>query len=225
MKIVGHGLGSVVVLFPPEEIRPTRGLPITTVIYSIGDRYAFLQVPDLAKPISELDQEGYKFTDGTFVCGNENFTINEFTVYNDGISITSWNTDTSELFFEDLMSWAREELEFRPFVREPMKIYRSHITVRFDQPLSQMIKGFDKLSNALSTALEIHTEFSMPVDLIRIGMGVDQSKVGNLSPVPFSLERRIGISFEEEWYFSEAPFPSKTHIKLLEELESAILTE
>ena len=225
MKIVGHGLGSVVVLFPPEEIRPTRGLPITTVIYSIGDRYAFLQVPDLAKPISELDQEGYKFTDGTFVCGNENFTINEFTVYNDGISISSYNTDTSELFFEDLMNWVREELEFRPFVREPMKIYRSHITVRFDQPLSQVIKGFDKLSIALSTALEMHTELSMPVDLIRIGMGVDQSKVGKLSPIPFSLERRIGVSFDEEWYFSEAPFPSKTHIRLLEELESAILTE
>ena len=225
MKIVGHGLGSVVVLFPPEEIRPTRGLPITTVIYSIGDRYAFLQVPDLAKPISELDQEGYKFTDGTFVCGNENFTINEFTVYNDGISISSYNTDTSELFFEDLMSWAREELEFRPFVREPMKIYRSHITVRFDQPLSQMIKGFDKFSNALSTALEMHNEISMPVDLIRIGMGVDGSKFGKLSSIPFILERRTGISFDEEWYFSEAPFPSKTHIKLLEELESAILTE
>ena len=123
------------------------------------------------------------------------------------------------------MSWAQEELEFRPFVREPMKIYRSHITVRFDQPLSQMIKVFDRFSNALSNALEMHTEFSMPVDLIRIGMGVDQSKVGNLSPVPFSLERRIGISFDEEWYFSEAPFPSKTHISLLEELESAILTE
>ena len=225
MKIVGHSLGSVVVLFPPEEILPTRGLPISKAVYSIGDRYGFLQLPNLSKPISELDQEGYQFTGGTFVRGNENFTISEFTVYNDGISISSCNTDTSELFFVDLMSWAREEFEFRPFVREPMKIYRSHITVRFDQPLSKMIKGFDKFSNALSTALEMHTEFSMPVDLIRIGMGVDQSKVGKLSPPPFSLERRIGISFDEEWYFSEAPFPSKTHIKLLEELESAILTE
>ena len=62
MKIVGHGLGSVVILFPPEEIRPTRGLPISKAVYSIGDRYGFLQVPDLARPISELDQEGYQFT-------------------------------------------------------------------------------------------------------------------------------------------------------------------
>ena len=225
MKIVGHSLGSVVVFFPPEEIQPTRGIPISKAVYSIGDRYGFLRVPDPAKPISKLDQEGYQFTDGTFVCRNENFTINEFTVYNDGISISSCNTDTSESFFEDLMSWAREELEFRPFVHEPMKIYRSNITVKFDQPLSQIIKEFDKFSNALSTALEMHTEFSMPVDLIRIGMGVDQSKFGNLSPTPFSLERRIGVSFDEEWYFSEAPFPSTTHIKLLEELELAILTE
>ena len=123
------------------------------------------------------------------------------------------------------MSWAREELEFRPFVHEPMKIYRSNITVKFDQPLSQIIKGFDKFSNALSTALEMHTEFSMPIDLIRIGIGVDESKFGKLGSIPFSMERRIGVSFDEEWYFSEAPFPSKTHIKLLEELESAILTE
>ena len=225
MKIVGHALGIIVILFPPEEIRPTRGLPIAEAVISVRDRYGFLQAPNLDRPISELDQEGYQFTGGTFVCRNENFTINEFTIYNDGISITSWNTDTSELFFEDLMSWAREELEFRPFVHGPMKIYRSNITVKFDQPLSQIIKGFDKFSNALSTALEMHTEFSMPVDLIRIGMGVDQSKFGKLSQIPFSMERRIGVSFDEEWYFSEAPFPSKTHIRLLEELESAILTE
>ena len=225
MKIVGHSLGRILILFPPEEILPTRGLSISKAVYSIGDRYGFLQAPNLAKPISELDQEGYQFNGGTFVCRNENFTISEFTVYNDGISISSCNTDTSELFFEDLMSWAREELEIRPFVREPIKIYRSHITVKFDQPLSQMIKGFDKFSNALSTALEMHNEFSMPVDLIRIGMGVDGSKFGKLSSIPFLLERKIGIPFDEEWYFSEAPFPSKTHIKLLEELESAILTE
>ncbi len=55
MKIVGHSLGSVVVFFPLEEIQPTRGLPISKAVYSIGDRYGFLQVPDLAKPISELD--------------------------------------------------------------------------------------------------------------------------------------------------------------------------
>ncbi len=225
MKIVGYGRGSIIILFPPEEVQPTRGLPIHEVVCSVRDRYRFLHAPDLAKPISKLDQEGYQFTGGTFVCGNENFTINEFTVYNDGISISSCNTDTSELFFEDLMNWAREELEFRPFVHEPMKIYRSHITVKFDQPLSQIIKGFDKFSNALSTALEMHTDFSMPVDLIRIGMGVDGSKFGKLSSIPFLMERRIGVSFDEEWYFSEAPFPSTTHIKLLEELESAILTE
>ena len=71
----------------------------------------------------------------------------------------------------------------------------------------------------------MHTEFSMPVNLIRIGMGVDESKFGKLNSIPFSMERRIGVSFDEEWYSSEAPFPSKTHIKLLEELESAILTE
>lgn len=223
MKVVGHILGRLVLLFPREEIRPARGVSTLDAFASIRERYNFLHMPDLTRPAAELEQQGYQFSDGTLICDGETFTINEFTIYSDGVSVSSYVTDTAELFFENFMDWAMEEFDVRPFSREPTKIYRSQVTVCFSRPLSDALRGFDKFSELLSTMLDEYTGISSPVDLIRVGVGVDEAKTSGPRYAPFTLERRSQVSFEEEWYFSEAPLPSKVHLKLLEELNSAML--
>ena len=225
MKVVGHNLGRLIVLFPREEIRPVRGTSTAETFTAIRERYDFLRAPDLSKPISELDQQGYQFLDGKFADRNGNIVIEEFTIYNDGISVSSYVTDTAESFFLDFMAWAREEFQVRPFSHEPKRIYRSQLTVHFAKPLANILKGFDGFFNLLSAALETYTGTSSPVDLVRFGVGVDEAKSEGVGYAPFSVERRIQIPFEEEWYFSDAPLPSNVHVELLEELERRMLTD
>ena len=168
----------------------------------------------------KLEQEGYHFSEGRLTHNGEQLVIKELSLYNGAISVGSYITDTAELFIDDFIEWAREALHARPFVRAPKKIYNSQVTVCFAQPLSGMLRGFSRFSNVLSGALEAHAGTSKPVDLIRIGLGIDQSTMGTDNIVQFSLERRTQISFEEEWYFSEAPLPSGVHVELLKELEN-----
>ena len=225
MKVIGHSLGRVVILFPTEEIRPIQGIPLVDAISSVRERYAFLHVPDLNMPVSQLEQEGYHFSEGQLLHDGEQHVIKEFSLYNGAISVGSYVTDTADLFMDDFIEWAQEEFHIRPFVRTPKKIYTSQVTVGFAKPLSRMLKGFSKFSTVLSEALEAHTEASKAVDLVRIGWGIDQSAVGANNIVHLSLERRTQISFEEEWYFSEAPLPSGVHVRLLEELETSIVAQ
>ena len=223
MKVVGHILGRLIVLFPREEIRPVCGVPVLEAFDAIRERYAFLKAPDLTKPAMELEQQGYQFSDGTLVHENEKFSVNEFTIYNDGISVSSYFTETADLFFADFMEWSIQKFGVRPFSREPTKIYRSQVTVCFSRPLSDALRGFGKFTELLSAMLDEYTGTSSPVDLIRIGVGVDETKVGGPRYAPFTLERRSQVSFEDEWYFSEAPLPSEAHVNLLKELNSSML--
>ena len=223
MRVVGHNLGRLIVLFPQEEVRPVRGVPTAAAMASVRDRYNFLHMPDLARPVADLEQQGYQFSDGSFIHDDGEFKIGEFTIYGDGISVSSYVTETAELFFDDFIGWAMNEFQVRPFIHVPSRIYRSQITVCFAKPLSCILWGFDAFSKTLSTALNEHAGTSSSVDLVRIGVGIDELKDGGIGYVPFSLERRNQVPFEEEWYFSEAPLPSKTHLGLLGELETIML--
>lgn len=222
MKLIGHQLGRIILLFPPEQIRPTRGIPIKDTIAAVQNRYNFVNVPDLTKPIAEFERNGYQFINGKIILDAKEYVINEFTVYNDGVSISSVDTEYSDWFLEDFVRWAQDKLEYRPFLQEPTKIFRSQVTVSFDKPLSNIIKNFDAFSQALSLAIENVIEKPVSTNLLRIDFGIDDTGVGGIKPVPFSLERRIGVPSNKEWFISEAPLPSKTHLELLEELEAAI---
>ncbi len=223
MKVIGHALGRVVILFPAEEIRPIRGTPLVDAIANVKERYGFLHVPDLSMPTAQLEQEGFQFSDGRLVCNGEELIIREFSLYNGAISVGSYDTSVADLFLEEFLMWARETFQVRPFVRAPQKIYTSQVTVCFAQPLSGMLKGFTEFSESLSESLTLYAGISGRSDLTRISFGVDQTAAGANNAGLFSLERRTQIPFEEEWYFSEAALPSGAHVQLLEELEASII--
>lgn len=178
MKLIGYELGRIVTIFPPEQIRPIRGILLKDAIAAVQNRYEFLNVPDLTRQIAEFERDGYKFTNGKVIFDEKEYVISEFTIFNDGLSINSIDTDYCDWFLEDLINWIQEELEFRPFSQEPNKIYRSQVTVSFDEPLSNIIKNFDTFSRALSLAIENIIGKPALTNLVRIGFGVDDTEVG-----------------------------------------------
>lgn len=222
MKVVGHGLGRVVTLYPGEEIRPIAGWPLLDAISAIKERYGFAQVPNLNESLIELEQKGYQFAGGKVAYNGREYAVNEFVIYNDGMSVSSSVTQIAEIFLSKFMDWATENYGVRSFSHSPTKIYRSQVTVGFAEPLSNILKGFDKFSKAVSAELNACLGIDSPVDLVRFAVGVEETGAGRIGYTPFTLERRIHVGFEEEWYFSEAPLPSDVHLKLLEELEMAV---
>jgi hypothetical protein len=71
-----------------------------------------------------------------------------------------------------------------------------------------------KTSNALSDIWHEPVRYE-PVNLI-VGHDPMARKYGI---APFSITRRAEARFSENKYFSEAPLPTDTHLKILEEFE------
>ena len=51
----------------------------------------------------------------------------------------------------------------------------------------------------------------------------DKTKVPPLAPSAFRLDRREGVPFEQEVYWSEAPLTTQHHVEVLSEFEATCL--
>lgn len=222
MKLIGQELGRIIVLFPIEEVRPASGIPLIPLVDGIRNRYNFVKPPDLNRPITDLDRDGYSFQVGTFLHEGQVITIREFTVYPDGVSVSCLDTTHADAFFDDIVNVAKEAFGFREFAREPRKIYRSQVIVEFEKSLNQLINGFTELSRLLQSAYEQHTGHNKAVDLNRVDFRMDSTKIPGIPPVSFILERKFGSPHENQRFISEAPVPSQAHLQLLQEIENKL---
>lgn len=219
MKFIGHQLGRIIVLFPTEEVRPTKGVPMLDMLTGIKERYKFVKLPDVNNPTFDPNKEGHAFKSGSFLYKEEKIAIDEFTIYNDGISVSCFHTKFADAFFEDVILWAKETFDLREFAREPRKIYRSQIVVEFDKSLNQLVKDFSVISHLVQLAYSQYTGHDNPINLNRIDFRMDDTKVRGVTPVSFGIERRIDISHDTERYISEASIPSDPHLQLLQSIE------
>ena len=223
MNFIGHELGRIIVLFPMEEIRPETGIPALELIGEIVKRYKFAKPPNLNKTALEVSREGSSFELGSFVFEGKSTSVTEFTIYNDGISVSCHDTAHAEAFFYDILTWARETFGLKEFVREPRRIYRSQVIVEFEKSLNQLIQSFSDISNLINLTYSQHTEHDAPINLNRIDFRMDDTKIpGMMKPISFILERRIGASHETERYISEAPVSSRAHVQLLQSIEDKL---
>ncbi len=54
-------------------------------------------------------------------------------------------TDDAVIVMEDILDWGQETIGFRPFVRDPKKIFVSQVIVEFEKPVAQIFGKWDKL--------------------------------------------------------------------------------
>lgn len=218
MNLIGLELGRVIILFGGEEIRPRQGIPILKAVTAVKDRYQFLSAPDISIPISQVEKDGYRFEGGVFEFDGEEVAIRELGIYNDGISVTAYDTSFAEAFLDDFLGWATTSLGLRSFEKAPRRLYRSQLVVEFSKPLAKSLKNFSAISAALEDSLGCR-----PVDISRIDFAVDPTQLtGSFKPTPFSIERRVNYPYEDERYFCEAPLSTRAHVQVLKSLEAAL---
>ena len=222
MRIVGHELGRVIALFPLEEVRPERGVPLLDLVTGIRERYRFIKIPDLTKTTQDLNREGLAFESGSFSCDGETVAVRELTIYNDGVSISCYNTKYADAFLEDILHWAGETFSIKKLSQEPKRIYRSTVIVDFNISMNNSARNFMAISRLIQEAYNQYTGHDIPVSLNRIDFRMDDTKVPGIPPVGFVLERRVGVAHEIERYISEVPLPSDAHIEYLQSLENLL---
>jgi hypothetical protein len=178
----------------------------------------------LSQPQSEVTKNGIKFENGSFDLNGKISNISEFTIYTDGVVITSPTTEQSEIFWDDISSWMITENGFRSFAEIPVRRFVSQLVVDFNKPLERLIKPFQELAQIISERLGPIYEQKIPLGFSRIDLEYDKISDKSSVIVPkFIIERRQNVPFNKERYYCSAPVRTNEHIAILEKIERDLI--
>jgi hypothetical protein len=219
MKLVSTDFGQVLQLMNMDEMRPLEGLYLPDFVKGLQQRYQFAVVPN---DLLEALKTGAKFHLGKKTIGDRTIVIKELGVYNDGLLISTTNTGDSDALVDDCIKWAIDEFGLRPAQTIIPRQYTSTVVIDFEQSVDKVLGQIEIIKNLLSYSLKSRYEWSYPISLTGISFGIDPQLLPQDRNSRFSLEKRVGIPFSHNRYFSAAPLPTEEHLKLLEQIEETL---
>jgi hypothetical protein len=221
MKIIAYETCRVTMLFPLEEIIPLGGASDPEVIAKVQARYHFVRGPDLKS--EEIAKNGYKFEGGHFKHGEMTVRIVDFALYRDGVVINGVETEGVEAFLDDVVAFMQKEFGFRDFITKPRRYFQSQVIVEFAQSPSKLIRSFDRITAAISEPLKRIYDLEVPIGFARLDFETDRTTTHAPAAIQrFIIERRAGISFDNERYFCASPMRTRDHVAVLEQIEGLI---
>jgi hypothetical protein len=208
MELVG--IENTRIIFLTQVHRPSGQIYLPDAIASLVGRYSFLKSPN-------PDQAAFPFTFG--IGKFENSQITEFSIYNDGLIVSSASdSDLLDAFLEDLLGWAKSSFELVELVK-PEKYYESSIIVRSTSDISAPLAPRTELSNALAGPLKF-AGIEIPIKFSGSIFDFDQAAITTKrKPNRLIVDRRVTVPFSQNVFYSQAPFRTKDHIAFLSTLE------
>ena len=219
MNIISFDTARATWLFPLEEFTPAAGASSPSILGEIGNKYGFARLPQITTR-EDMAKNGLPFGMGSFEIEGHRIIITDFIVYNDGIAAVAEKTEWAEKFLEDIVPWVRDSFGFRDVSSGIRKLYSSTLIVDFERPLSRLLSAYERISGIISSRTVMLIPDRPPLQFSRLDFEVDKTAViGQAVPPKFILERRAGVGFSQERYYSLAPMHTSSHIDALIEIE------
>jgi len=218
MQLLSVGLARSIWLFDTNELNPSGKNMFPDALTWLGEKYAFQTFP---KTLADLDSEkkGFLFKTGEFQAGADSITAN-LSIFNDGLVAETWNsTEKGDLFLEDTLRSvvSRYGLVFPEHIR---KSYISEVTVRLNHSLRDLDPRVAAFCKTLDRIFERHALPSY--EMSGIGFSFDVSR-SSYKPPGFAIERKLGVDFRLNSFWSKSPFTTKDHLFALEEFEKLLV--
>lgn len=194
---------------------------------AISQRYQFRAAPSpeqLSQPTLSVT-----FVHGVFNHANRTIVIDQLSITNLLNRVTSigasskTSTDFVDSFLEDLLTWIATEHRLDTSNLLPVS-YQTQLDVEVEKPISEKFRALGALGIAITNLLKSHRlELATGYELAGFSMQVDQTKVRDIPfPTAFLIERRVGVPYQENRYFSQAPLKTKDHEAVLGQLEQIL---
>lgn len=220
MKIVAYDAGRATLLLPLEEVLPLDGYDSREVLDNITDRYNFSTGPDYSMPREKLQKAGFNFELGTFIFNGKAIEIGRLSVFSDGVVAVSAKTDYAEALIDDLMAWLQADMGFRSPLRPTRKLFLSNVVFDLEIGVEGLIKKHSEMANLLGKVASKYFPNAPVPRLSRIDIDFDPEDHQSSIQMPgLVIERRGGVPFEQERYFSSAPLRTHEHEAVLESIE------
>lgn len=214
MRIISYMEAILTFAAPWDGVRPIAGIPFSLIANAIRARYGFQNVG--LSPISQ--QVGLStplFTTGQFKFDDRDVAlINQLDFQPAGFNISSSKTAFCEAFFEDLFDFLVSQFGFRKPGADAKRTHRTAIVCDFGFPIDRTFgkwlevkKLFDQLTSPGEPKLA-------PLGMRFMGERNQQL----VAETQFLFERRVISPPDENWIFSQGPFDTETHERLLSEI-------
>jgi len=218
MKIISNETGKISQVFVADEIKPIAGTYPPELIRLISERYGFSSSPSVA----ELAAGKVPFKHGRLIAGNRKINVQSLSLHNDGLVIAASNTDDAEFVLQDALAWGAEKFGFREPQTPPQTFIENHAVVEFSGSPKSAINTFEKIRVLYEKLLEATYNRKIKAHFSRLGIGADQTEISPLMRPDFGIERRIGMPYSADRYFSVAPLRTDAHWDLLQAFDELI---
>jgi hypothetical protein len=182
-----------------------------------SERYGFQSFPTT---MNDFVSEKTHFRLGIF----KDHPIDSFEAYSDGVVVNS-KCDSSVLdeFVDDVTNWIGDEFGMRRIDTHAIsKSYESDLVVRSDKNVLASLAAIERVQTAIGKHLKKTSGLDVAFQPLGYSLSPDTTEIPGMKPVPFRLERKIGISFDRNFYISRAPLPTKSHLEVLKLLEDLV---
>lgn len=219
MKLTCVISAKVVWLLDINLINPT-GLSPKSLLEGIRDRYGFAKAP--AHMHDRNEKNALSFEQGEFVNSKGTPILISLTVFNDGIVAESVSSTNDAMEFLQDLSLFIPSLGFSfPPPQTIAKGFTSLLQVECDAPLLSVNSRLERIIRFIESRLTTMDGNPRKYEVAALNFwSEDLSK--NYAPSEFKFERKIGLSFSSNQYFSRAPLQTFEHLELLDELEKLL---
>ena len=210
MELIGHDLSRIVYLTTMN--RREGGVFLPDIAQKAIQKYSFVKYPNL----DELQKENLAFNVGKF----RDFQIDELNVYPDGVIVASkCSTEILSEFLGDLFGWIKSDFGYREItILKPEMHFESGLVVKTDKDITSLLSPPKRVTNLIEQTLAKNTEEEYQATGISFETDSEGLKKRR-RPGRFRLERRVGVPFGTNTYYSIAPLTSADHLVLLDGLE------
>ncbi len=220
MKLLSVSLARLTVVTETAEINPRNKVSLPELTKAFVNRYGFLKYPTA---VAEFD-----LTNGvTFATGKiDGINIGSLILYFGGVVIdTGSSTDDSERVLSDLVSFVQElvGIQYVP-VAEPRKFYLTELAFHSTAKLETLNPILRHISNRISDIVSGPARQRFDFEPVTVRFLPDLQKT-KWQVSAFSLDRLAGAPLDENKWFSSAPLPTQEHLKLLDEIETMLVSQ
>ena len=224
MKVQNILLGRSVRLLKFDQ--PMGGIHLKRAVDALQERYSFMRVPQTLEEYNEA--QGIHFKHGRFLVDRDGtkreIVIDDFAVYSDGVvADTRSHTEEADDFLSDLINWGAEYFQMKYNLSQPMATYYiSNLEIVLEAHLSEFVAPSTSIVQQLTACFDRYGLKVGPFEVTSLVFDFDRKVMPSVSS-NYTLQRREGVPFELNTYFSSAPLKTDDHIDLLQSLEASAI--
>jgi hypothetical protein len=210
MELIAHEISRIVYL--TNVVRRGGGAFLPDIAQRVLQKYSFVKFPS----VDDLQKDSQTFAMGKF----QEFQIDELKVYGDGIIVSGkCNTDILSAFVTDLFGWIKSDFGLEEIaILKPEMHFESSLVVKAERDLTSALSPPKRVTNLIEQTMAGATQAEYQPSAIHFETDSEGLKTRR-RPLRFTLERRIGVPFGSNVFYSQAPIKSADHLSLLGALE------